>query len=225
MHTLEAVGVGAAAGLSPLVAIAAVVILAAVHLGVNPENGDIGFVEGVAMIAIAAVVLVQSFLMILAPGGVKVRIAADRPGLVALHLPLAVAVGALAGAGVYNAEGHSAVIGAVIGAVSAALVALAATGLLGGVARRLQSKHAAEVVKAESNVDQDDEIDAKPDAKPDSTEGRILAAAVDVVTIAAAVAALAVPPSAVILPVLAILLLMGGKRREAKKHEGLRVLR
>lgn len=221
MHTLEAVGVGAAAGLSPLVAIAAVVIFAAVHLGINPDDGDIGFVEGVAMIAIAAVVLAQSFLMILAPGGVKVRIAADRPGLVALHMPLAVAVGALAGAGVYNAEGHSAVIGAVIGAVSAALVALAATGLLGGVARRLQSKRVAEDAKAKAKAEQDDEIEIKHDA----TEGRILAASVDVVTIAAVVAALAAPPLALILPVLAILLLMGGKRREAKKHEGLRVLR
>ncbi len=145
MHILEAAGVGAAAGLSPLVAIAAVVIFAAVHLGVDPKHGDIGFVEGVAMIAIAVALLVQSLLMIVAPGGVKVRIAADRPGLKALHLPLAACVGGLAGAGVFNAEGHAALVGAILGAAPAVLVALAAGGLLGGVTGRLDAKRKAAV--------------------------------------------------------------------------------
>ncbi len=54
---------------------------------------------------------------------------------------------------------------------------------------------------------------------------RIIALGVDLVTIAAVAAALAAPPLALVLPVLAVLLLMGGKRRQAKKHEGLRVLR
>ncbi|MBI4897828.1 MAG: hypothetical protein HY827_05620 [Actinobacteria bacterium] len=218
MHILEAAGVGAAAGLSPLVAIAAVVIFAAVHLGVNPKHGDIGFVEGVAMIAISAALLLQSLLMIVAPGGVKVRIAADRPGMKALHLPLAICAGGLAGAGVFNAEGHAALAGAFLGAIPAALVALAAGGLLGGVTGRLDAKRKAEASKAK---EKDDGVSVKPD----STEGRIIAAGVDLVTIAAVAAALAVPPLALVLPVLAVLLLMGGKRREAKKHEGLRVLR
>jgi hypothetical protein len=216
MHILEAAGVGAAAGLSPLVAIAAVVIFAAVHLGVNPKHGDIGFVEGVGMIAISVALLVQSLLMIVAPGGVKVRIAADRPGLKALHLPLAIAAGGLAGAGVFNAEGHGVWIGAILGAVPAGLVATAAGGLLGGVAGRLDAKRNAEAERAKEDGEQ---------AKPDTTEGRIIALAVDLVTIAAVAAALAAPPLALVLPVLAVLLLMGGKRREAKKHEGLRVLR
>lgn len=217
MHILEAVGVGAAAGLSPLVAIAAVVIFAAVHLGVNPNDGDIGFVEGVAMVAIAGLILAQSFLMILSPNGVKVRIAADRPRVIALQLPLAVAIGALAGAMVFNAEGHAALIGAILGAMPAALVSLAATGLLGGVTRRLAARHAKDVAKAGA--------ENGAAAGPDTSEGRVLAAGVDVVTIVAVVVALTAPPVALVLPVLAVLLLVGGKRREAKKHEGLRVLR
>ncbi|MBK5230650.1 MAG: hypothetical protein JJE27_05695 [Thermoleophilia bacterium] len=217
MHIFEAVGVGAAAGLSPLVAIAAVVIFAAVHLGLDPNNGDIGFVEGVALVAIAGLILAQSFLMILSPNGVKVRIAADRPRTIALQLPLAVAIGGLAGAMVFNAEGHSAVVGAILGGMPAALVAVAATGLLGGVTRRLEARHATEAAKAEP---EDGAV-----AKPVTTEGRVLAAGVDVVTIVAVAVALTAPPVALVLPVLAVLLLVGGKRREAKKHEGLRVLR
>ncbi|MFY9264309.1 MAG: hypothetical protein WAO61_02595, partial [Solirubrobacterales bacterium] len=86
MEILEAAGVGAAAGLSPLVAVAAVILLAAVHLGINPAGSDFGFVTEVAAVTVAAVVLIQSFLMIIAPGGISVRIAADRRRWTPLHL-------------------------------------------------------------------------------------------------------------------------------------------
>lgn len=213
MHIFEAVGAGAAAGLSPLVAIAALVILAAVHLGINPDSGDIGFVEGVAMLAIAGLVLAQSFLMILTPGGVRVRIAADRPGLLALHTPVAVTIGALAGAAVFNAEGHSALVGALLGAAPAALTALAMSGLLGGVTRRLTAKHAAENAENAGN------------AGNVAAEGRILAVGVDLATIAAVAAALTAPPLGLLLPIVSVLLLAGARRRREQKHEGLRVLR
>lgn len=216
MHIFEAVGAGAAAGLSPLVAIAALVILAAVHLGINPDSGDIGFVEGVAMLAIAGLVLAQSFLMILTPGGVRVRIAADRPGLLALHTPVAVTIGALAGAAVFNAEGHSALVGALLGAAPAALTALAMSGLLGGVTRRLTAKHAAENAENAENAGNAGNVAA---------EGRILAVGVDLATIAAVAAALTAPPLGLLLPIVSVLLLAGARRRREQKHEGLRVLR
>ncbi|MFY9470338.1 MAG: hypothetical protein WAP37_09525, partial [Solirubrobacterales bacterium] len=103
MEILEAVGVGAAAGLSPLVAVAAVILLAAVHLGINPAGSDFGFVTEVAAVTVAAVtvaavVLIQSFLMIIAPGGISVRIAADRRRWTPLHLAGAALLGGIAGA-------------------------------------------------------------------------------------------------------------------------------
>ncbi|MFY9265410.1 MAG: hypothetical protein WAO61_08300, partial [Solirubrobacterales bacterium] len=54
---------------------------------------------------------------------------------------------------------------------------------------------------------------------------RVLAVAVDLAAIAAVALSLLVPLTALILPILAILVLFGARRREAKKHEGLRVLR
>lgn len=214
MEIFEAIGAGAAAGLSPLVAIAAVVLFAAAHLGVDPETGDVGWVASAAIVAVAVVILVQSFLMIVAKGGVRVRIAADRPSLLPLNLSLAVAVGALAGAIVFNAEGNDAVVGAILGAMPAALVALAANGLLSGVVRRLESRREAAAAKGTG---------APP--APDSSERRVLATAVDVVTVAVVAVSLAAPPLGLLLPVLAILVLIGRRRREAKKHAGLRVLR
>ncbi|MGB3953297.1 MAG: hypothetical protein WBK99_09230, partial [Solirubrobacterales bacterium] len=98
MEILEAAGVGAAAGLSPLVAVAAVILLAAVHLGINPAGSDFGFVTEVAAVTVAAVVLIQSFLMIIAPGGISVRIAADRRRWTPLHLAGAALLGGIAGA-------------------------------------------------------------------------------------------------------------------------------
>lgn len=214
----EAVGVGAAAGLSPLVAIAAIVILIAANLGVNAANTDVSFIEGVAFVAIAAVVLVQSFVAIFTPGGVKVRVAADRPRVIWIHTLLAMAVGALGGAVVFNAEGHSLILGALIAVGPAAVVAIAASTLLSGVVRRLDERAARAAAKGAGNGD----VDAKAEA---ITSQRILAFAVDLLTIVAALLALVTPPLALILPLLSTALIIGSRRREAKKHEGLRVLR
>lgn len=216
---LEAVGVGAAAGLSPLVAIAAIVIFVAANVGVNAADTDVSFIEGVAFVAIAAVVLVQSFIAIFTPGGVKLRVAADRPRVVWIHVTLATAVGALGGAVVFNAEGNSLIFGALLGAVPAALVAYAASNLLGGVVRRLDARAERAAAK------QKDAAAAKEAGAEARTPARILAIGVDLATIAAAVLALVAPPLAAILPLLSILLIIGSRRREAKKHEGLRVLR
>lgn len=216
---LEAVGVGAAAGLSPLVAIAAIVIFVAANIGVSAANTDVSFIEGVAFVAIAAVVLVQSFIAIFTPGGVKLRVAADRPRVAWVHIGLSTAVGALGGAVVFNAEGNPLILGALLGAAPAALVAFAASRLLGGVVRRLDARAERAAAK------QKDSAAAKEAGADARTSARILAIAVDLATIAVAVLALVAPPLAAILPLLSILLIIGSRRREAKKHEGLRVLR
>lgn len=215
----EAIGVGAAAGLSPLVAIAAIVIFVAANIGVNASNTDVSFIEGVAFVAIAAVVLVQSFIAIFTPGGVKVRVAADRPRMAWVHTGLSFVVGALGGAVVFNAEGHSLIVGSILGSIPAAVVAIAASKLLGGVVQRLDARAEQSLAKAKSKGDADA---TKSDA---ITSSRILAIGVDLATIAAAVLALVAPPFALILPLLATALIVGSRRREAKKHEGLRVLR
>ena len=214
----EAIGVGAAAGLSPLVAIAAIVIFIAANLGVNASNTDVSFIEGVAFVAIAAVVLVQSVVAIFTPGGVKVRVAADRPRVIWIHTLLAMAVGALGGAVVFNAEGHSLILGALIAVGPAAVVAIAASTLLSGVVKRLDARATQSAAKAVEKGD--------ADAKSETiTSQRILAIGVDLLTIIAALLALLAPPFALILPLLSIALIIGSRRREAKKHEGLRVLR
>ena len=215
----EAIGVGAAAGLSPLVAIAAIVIFVAANVGVNAADTDVSFIEGVAFVAIAAVVLIQSFVAIFTPAGVKLRVAADRPRVVWVHTGLSTAVGALGGAVVFTAEGNPLILGALLGAAPAALVALAASKLLGGVVDRLDARAARAAAKQKDKAAADE---AGAEAR---TSARILAIGVDLATIAAAVLALVAPPLAVILPLLSVLLLVGSRRRSAQKHEGLRVLR
>lgn len=234
LHVFEAVGVGAAAGLSPLVAIATVVILAAARLGIDTNHSDVDFIAKLAVTAIASVVLAQSFLMIFASGGSQMRIAADRPRMRLLHLPLAALAGGLGGAIVFNAEGDSTVVGALVAAAAAMLVAFAGSGLLGGVVRRLDARREQAAAKgaakrAAAKAKDDDKHaggEAAAGVEDDArTAGRVLAVAVDIVTIAAVALALLVPPVGLVLPVLAVLLLTGGRRRDAKKHEGLRSLR
>ncbi|MGH2907361.1 MAG: hypothetical protein ACRDKI_11425 [Solirubrobacterales bacterium] len=213
-HICEAIGVGAAAGLSPLVAIAVLVLAAAVSLGVKTDNTDVGFLTSIALVVIALIVVVQSFLLIGAPGGLKLRVAADRPRFAPIHLTLAVVLGAVAGGIVLDAEGDAAVIGALIGALSGGLVGYASMSLLGGVGARLDASAAREQGKK-------GETDAAADA---TASKRIIAFGVDVLTLAAVVLPLIIPLTGLILPILAIAVILGGRRREAKKHEGLRVL-
>lgn len=231
---------GAAAGLSPLVAIATVVILASARLGIDTDHSDVDFVAKVAVTAIAAVVLVQSFLTIIAPGGAKLRVAADRPRVRALHVPLATLSGGLAGAVVFNAEGDPTIAGALVAAAAATLVAFAGSGLLGGVVRRLDTRREQAAAKRRKQAKDEERPDQPEDVEKEAFEGddtrtvesddtrtveRVLAVGVDVATIAAVVLALLLPPTGLVLPVLAVLLLLGRRRRETKKHEGLRSLR
>jgi hypothetical protein len=213
-HICEAIGVGSAAGLSPLVALAVLVLAASVKLGIKTDNSDVSFLAGAIAIVIAILVVVQSFLLIGVPGGTKLRVAADRPRFEILHVLLAVIFGALAGMIVLDAEHDTSIAGALIGGLSGGLVGYAAVGLLGGVGERLDANAAREKGKK-------DETEAKADAM---SSKRIIAFGVDVVTLIAVVVPLLVPLTGLILPILAIAVIVGGRRRDSKKHEGLRVL-
>jgi len=213
-HICEAIGVGGAAGLSPFVAIAVLVLLAAIGVGIKTDNSDVGFLAGIGAIVVAIIVVVQSFLLIGAPGGMRMRVAADRPRAMPLHLLLAVILGGVGGAIVLDAENDAFWAGAIVGALAAALVGYAALQLLGGVGRRLDASAARAKGKK-------DESEAAADAMASK---RIIAFGVDVLTLVAVVLPLVVPLTGLILPVLAIAVILGGRRREAKKHEGLRVL-
>lgn len=212
-HICEAIGVGAAAGLSPLVAIAVLVLAASVKLGIETDNSDVSFLAGAAAIVIAIVVVVQSFLLIGVPGGTKLRVAADRPRFETLHVLLAVVFGAIGGMIVLGAENATAIAGALIGGLAGGLVGYAAVGLLGGVGERLDATAAREKKK--------DAVEAAADAK---SSKRIIAFGVDVLTLIAVILPLLVPLTGLILPILAIAVILGGRRRQSKKHEGLRVL-
>lgn len=213
----QAIGVGAAAGLSPLVALAAVVVCVAASLGLDTSNKDYDFLTGAAAVIVAMVVLLQSLALIVLPGGMLTRVSADRPRIMPLHLSLAVILGALGGAIVFGTQNDDAWLGAIFGALPAALVALASGRLLAGVAERLRRGEARQLKgasRAEANA-----------AKADSDASRrVLAFGVDIVTVIAVVIPLLLPPTGLVLPIVALALIIGGRRREAKKHEGLRVL-
>lgn len=211
LDILTALGLGAAAGLAPFVAIASVVLLAALHVGLNPEDSGFSSVTDGVAVVIAALVLVQSFLANLSRGGLRLRVAADRPGQPLLLWLVAALLGGLAGAVLFSAEGEEAVVGAVAAALGGVLVAFGFTGFFKRVGERM------------------DRTDVKREAKGKTTGGpgdrRALAIGVDITAIVAVVLTLLVPPVGLVLPVLAVLMMYGDRRREAKKYEGLRSLR
>ncbi|MBJ7348000.1 MAG: hypothetical protein JHC87_05450 [Thermoleophilaceae bacterium] len=220
LDIFTAIGIGAAAGLAPLVAIAATVLLATLHVGINPESSDFKIITDSAFVLIAVVVLVQSLLSDTTPGGLRFRIAADRPRLAWLIWVVAAVCGGFAGAVVFEAQAHPPAVGAVLAGASAVLVSFAATGFFGRVGARLQSKAQANAAKH-----QDKQKDAGKDQAADKTSGRSLALLVDVLTLIAVVLALVVPPTGLILPIFAVVLLFGVRRKKGQKYEGLRVLR
>lgn len=213
----QAIGVGAAAGLSPLVALAAVVVCVAVSLGLDTTNQSYDFLAGTAAVIVAVVVLAQSLALIAVPGGMVTRVSADRPRVMPLHLLLALVLGALGGATVFGTQNDAAWVGAIFGAVPAALVAYASGGLMKGVAQRLEESEKRQL----KGASREETKAAKADT---DASRRILAFGVDLVTIVAVVLPLLLPPAGLVLPLVAIALILGSRRREAKKHEGLRVL-
>ncbi len=218
MDICQAIGVGAAAGLSPLVALACVVICASVGLGVETAGvRNYDFLSSSAAVIVSVVVVLQSLALIAVPGGMTFRVAADRPRLMPVHVVLALILGAAAGAIVMGAQNNPEWLGGVFGAASAALVAYASGNLLKGVAARLAANEA----RQQKGASKEELALAQKDA---DASRRILAFGVDVTTIVAIVLALLLPPTGLILPVVALALIFGSRRREAKKHEGLRVL-
>lgn len=213
----QAIGVGSAAGLSPLVALAAVVVCVAVSLGVDNSNNDYDFLAGAAAVIVAVVVLLQSLALIVIPGGMVTRVSADRPRVMPLHVILAVVLGGLGGAIVFGTQNDTVWIGAVFGALPAALVAYASGGLLKGVGERLERGEQRQL----KGASRDEAKEARRDA---DASKRVLAFGVDIITIVAVVVPLLLPPAGLVLPIVAIALILGSRRREAKKHEGLRVL-
>lgn len=213
----QAIGVGAAAGVSPLVALAAVVVCVSISLGLDTTNKSYDFLAGAAAVIVAVIVLLQSLAMIAIPGGMAMRISADRPRLMPLHVLLAVVLGALGGAIVFGTQNDAAWIGAVFGGLPAALVAFASGRLLRGVGERLEAGERRQLKGASRE-------EASAAKKDTDASRRILAFGVDIVTMIAVVVPLLLPPAGLVLPVVALALILGSRRREAKKHEGLRVL-
>lgn len=213
----QAIGVGAAAGLSPLVALAAVVVCVAAGLGLDTSNKDYDFLTGAAAVIVAVVVLLQSLALIVVPGGMLTRVSADRPRIMVFHVGLAVVLGALGGAIVFGTQNDAVWIGAVFAGAAAALVAFSSGRLLKGVGERLERGEQRQI----KGASRDEARAAKADS---DASRRVLAFGVDIVTVIAVVVPLLLPPAGLVLPIVAIALIFGGRRREAKKHEGLRVL-
>lgn len=217
-HILQAIGVGAAAGLSPLVALAAVIVCIAVGLGVTTTNTDYDFMESGVLVVVAVIVLLQSFALVAIPGGMALRIAADRRRAMPVHVAVATVLGALAGGVVFGTESDPLIVGLLIGGVTAAVVAYASGNLLAGVSQRIEANEQRQTRKASK----EDVAAAKRDTE---SSRRVLAFGVDIVTIIAVAVALLAPVAGLILPLAALLLVLRGGRKEDKKHEGLRVLK
>lgn len=213
----QAIGVGAAAGLSPLVALAAIVVCVAVSLGLDTSNKQYDFLASTAAVVVAVVVLLQSLALIAVPGGMIARVSADRPRIMPLHVLIAVLLGGLGGAIVFGTQNDAVWLGAIFGAAPAALVAHASGGLLRGVGARLEASEQRQLKGASKE-------EASAAKRDTDASRRILAFGVDLATIVAVVVPLLLPPAGLVLPIVALALLLGSRRREAKKHEGLRVL-
>jgi hypothetical protein len=216
-HICQAIGVGSAAGLSPLVALAVVVVCAAASLGITTDNDHYDFLASAAAVVVAVIVLLQSLALIAVPGGMATRISADRPRLMPLHVLLALVLGALAGGIVFGSESDPTWVGLIFGGASGALVAFASGGLLAGVSQRLDAGEERQL----KNASKEDQEAARKDS--DSSR-RVIAFGVDILSVIAVILPLFLPPTGLILPIVAIALLFGSRRREAKKHEGLRIL-
>lgn len=185
----EALGLGLAAGIGGPLAWLFVAVMAGAEAGIDPSGTDWEFIGATWFVAVLFAVNVLVFL--------------QRRAGVSLPLPHALAaavIGALFGAAALAAEGESAVLGLVLGALAGGTASLLASGVMIGAERRTA---------------------APESGAPAATLALIFAAAGIVV----AVLALFVPPSSLLVALALAVLASSRRRRAAQKYEGLRVLR
>jgi hypothetical protein len=192
LDLLQGAGIAAAVGIRPLLPVLLVAALASAELGLDFDGTAFAFLEQAPFLLIV-LGLVVAF-------DVARRRAGDAtfdagPGLIAVAT-VAVALGALQGAGSLADRDHPIVPGIVAGAACAALGLVAARSLFGRVRQRLDRAAAA--------------------ALPLYAEG---------IALAAAGLSVLFPPLALVVIAALAWLVAGGRRREGEKYAGLRILR
>jgi Na+-translocating ferredoxin:NAD+ oxidoreductase RnfA subunit len=189
LDILQGVGIAAAIGVRPLFPVILAGALAAANVGLDFDGTSFDFLESWPFIV--AVVVVAGGLELAAR-----RSAPDSGPLAWVLLALALALGALEGAGSVADRSDPWIVGLILGAAAAALGYFAARSLFGRVRRRLDAQAAA--------------------ALPVYGEATALMAAG---------ASILFPPLAVVVVGVLACLLAGGRRREGEKYAGLRILR
>jgi hypothetical protein len=190
LDLLQGAGIAAAIGIRPFLPVLLAGALASADAGLDFDGTSFAFLEQWPfLLGILVLVAVVDFLL-------RRRADLDAGPAVWLLLALAVALGALEGAGSLADRDHPVIAGIVAGAAAAALGFFAARSLFGRVRRRLDPDSQA--------------------ALPVYGEGAALAAAG---------ASILFPPLALLVLAALAWLLMGSRRREGEKYAGLRILR
>lgn len=186
----QALGLGLAVGIGGPLTWLFIAVMAALGAGFDPEGTDYEFVGAAWFIGF--LVLINLLDLVQRRRGVEQR-----------RLPMAAAAavyGAIFGAVALAAEGESAALGFVLGALAAGPASLLAGDVLAGAQRRAA---------------------ASSDAATETTLALLFAAA----GIVTAVLALFLPPAALLAAIALVVLARGRRRRAGEKYEGLRVLR
>jgi hypothetical protein len=189
---LQGLGIAAAIGIRPFLPTLLAGALASADLGIDFENTDFAFLEG-------SVFLLVIVVLVAALGIIERRRGADTTGrgpLVIALLVIALALGALQGAGSIADVSADFWPGFIVGPAAAALGFVAARSLFGRVRARLDDETAG--------------------ALPLYAEGSaLLAAGLSILF----------PPLAVVVVAALAWLLVGGRRRAGEKYAGLRILK
>ena len=187
LDLLQGAGIAAGIGIRPLLPFILTAVLAKADVGLDFEGTDFAFLEEWwFIVALGAVVIVLQL----------IELRREIPPVVWALLTVAVALGALVGAGSLADNDHVVVPGVVAGALAATLGFYAARSLFTRVRRRLD-----------------------PDAQtalPIYGEGAGLAAAG---------LSILFPPLAILVIAALAWLLLGTRRRAGEKYAGLRILR
>jgi hypothetical protein len=190
LDLLQGIGIAAAIGVRPFLPVLLAGALASADIGLDFDGTDFAFLETWPfLLAVLVVVGVLEY-------GWRRRGRDEPPPLVYALGAVAVALGALQGAGSLADDGHTIIPGLVLGAAAALLGFLAARSLFGRVRRRLDPEAAS--------------------ALPVYAEG---------VALIGAGLSILLPPLAILLVAAQAWLLAGGRRREGEKYAGLRILR